>query len=87
MQANLQKNQGIAVAKKHLKAPSFHLGVHDHYICQLTGCIYIYFNLSNDHHISNICKMAAQQVNVIRRIGHNLNPQNRLTISHTFVLS
>ena len=45
------------------------------------------FNLSFDHHISNICKKAAQQLNAMRRIGHSLSLFNSLTIFHTFVLS
>ena len=45
------------------------------------------FNLSFDYHISNICKKAAQQLNVTRKIGHNLSLLNWLTIIHTFVLS
>ena len=42
------------------------------------------FNLNFDFHISKICKKAAQQLNVMRRIGHNLSLLNRLTTFHTF---
>ena len=49
------------------------------------------FNLDFDHHISDIFKKAAQQLNVMKRIGHNLSLLNRLTIIffivYTFVLS
>jgi hypothetical protein len=34
--------------------------------------------------ITNICKKAVQQLNILKRIGKNLN---RLTIFHTFILS
>ena len=38
------------------------------------------FNLSFDHHIGNICKKAAQQLNAMGRIRHDLSLLNRLTI-------
>ena len=44
-------------------------------------------SLSFDHYIGNICKKAAQQLNAMGRIRHNLSLLNRLTFFHTFVLS
>ena len=91
MQANLGKFQAIAVGKKTFgKSPvfSFHtVNITCEEVVKLLG-VDIDFNLSFDSHISNICKKKpAQQLNVMRRIGHNLSLLNRLTIFHTFVLS
>ena len=90
MQANPGKFQAIAVGKKTFeKSPVFSIesvNITCEEIVKLLG-VDIDFNLSFDHHISTICKKAAQQLNVMRRIGHNLSLLNRLTIFHTFVLS
>ena len=90
MQANPGKFQAIAVGKKAFeKSPVFSIesvNITCEEIVKLLG-VDIDFNLSFDHHISNICKKAAQQLNVMRRIGHDLSLLNRLTIFHTFVLS
>jgi hypothetical protein len=40
----------------------------------------------NDH-ISNFCRKAAQQINIMKRIGKHLNKLNRLSIFHSFILS
>ena len=90
MQANPGKFQAIAVGKKTFgKSPVFSfdtVNITCEEVVKLLG-VDIDFNLSFDSHISNICKKAAQQLNVMRRIGHNLSLLNRLTIFHTFVLS
>ena len=90
MQANPGKFQAIAVGKKTFeKSPVFRfesVNITCEEVVKLLG-VDIDFNLSFDQHISNICKKAAQQLNVMRRIGHNLSLLNRLTIFHTFVLS
>lgn len=90
MQANPEKFQAIAVGKKTFdKSPVFSfetVNITCEEVVKLLG-VDIDFKLSFDQHISNICKKAAQQLNVMRRIGHNLSLLNRLTIFHTFVLS
>ena len=90
MQANPGKFQAIAVGKKTFeKSPVFRfesVNITCEEVVKLLG-VDIDFNLSFDQHISNICKKAAQQLNVMRRIGHNLSLLNRLTIFHTLVLS
>ena len=43
--------------------------------------------LNFNQHISNLCKKAATQLNILKRIGQNLNQTNRLTVFHSFVLS
>ena len=90
MQANPGKFQAIAVGKKTFeKSPVFSfdtVNITCEEVVKLLG-VDIDFKLSFDSHFSNICKKAAQQLNVMRRIGHNLSLLNRLTIFHTFVLS
>ena len=90
MQANPNKFQAIAVGKrKHDKSPVFNFGpisVNCDEIVKLLG-IDIDFKLSFDSHISSICKKAAQQLNILRRIGNRLSKLNKLAIFHTFILS
>ena len=43
--------------------------------------------LKFDVHISNICKKAAQQLNVLKRIGSVLTRANKITIFYSFILS
>ena len=91
MQANSGKFQAIDVGKKTFeKFPVFRfqsVNITCEKVVKLLGRD-IDFNLSFDQHVSNICKKAAHQSNVMRRIGQNLSLLNRLTIFfHTFVLS
>lgn len=90
MQANPNKFQAIAVGKRtHDKSPVFNFGpisVTCDETVKLLG-IDIDFKLTFDSHISNICKKAAQQLNILRRIGNRLSKLNKLTIFHTFILS
>ena len=90
MLANTGKFQAIADGKKTFEKPPVFCFESVNFTCKevvkLLG-VDIDFNLSLDQHISNICKRAAQQLNVMRRIGHNLSLINRLTIFHTFVFS
>jgi hypothetical protein len=43
--------------------------------------------LNFDKHISEICKKASQQLNILKRIGKYLNRLGRLTIYYSFILS
>ena len=83
MQANPGKFQAISVGKKTFeKSPVFRfesVNITCEEVVKILG-VDIDFNLSFDQHISNICKKAAQQLNVMRRIVHNLSLLNRLTI-------
>ena len=86
-QANPGRFQVIAVGKRTFeKSPVFNLdsgNITCQEVVKLLGVDIDFFHLNFDHHISNICKKATQQLNVMRRIGHNLSLLNRLTISHT----
>ena len=90
MKANSDKFQAIAVGKRtHNKSPVFKLGdanIPCEEVVKLL-CVDIDFNLSFDFHIKNICKKAAQQLNILKRIGKNLSKLNRLTICYTCILS
>ena len=44
-------------------------------------------SLKFDNHIANICKNASKQLQVLKRIGKQLNKLDRLTIYHSFILS
>jgi hypothetical protein len=45
------------------------------------------FLLKFNSHISNICKKASRQLNVLKRLGKYLNKLDKLTIYHSFILS
>jgi hypothetical protein len=85
MQANLDKFQVISVGRKtHGKKVMFNLnGIN--ISCEdevkLLG-VTIDFKLNFNTHISNICKKAARQLNVLKRIGKHLNRLGKLTIYH-----
>ena len=90
MQANLDKFQAITVGKKtHDKQPVYNIG-NINISCddsvKLLG-VDIDFSLKFVLHISNLCRMAAQQINIMKRLGKHLNRLNRLTIFHSFMLS
>ena len=90
MQANPEKFQAIAVGKKTAqKSPTFNIcdfNITCDETVKLLG-VDIDFMLNFDSHIKSICKKAAQQLNILKRIGRNLCKLSRLTIFHTFILS
>ena len=43
--------------------------------------------LKFNSHISNICKKASRQLNVLKRIGKHLTKLGRLTIYFSFIMS
>ena len=45
------------------------------------------YQLNFDQHISNLCRKAGQQLNVLERLCPFLSRLNKLTIFHTFILS
>ena len=47
----------------------------------------INYQLKFDKHISEICKKASRQLNVLKRLGKHLTKLGRLTIYYSFVMS
>ena len=45
------------------------------------------FELNFNEHISNICKMASRQLNVLKRISKNLTKLGKVTIYYSFIMS
>lgn len=45
------------------------------------------FKLNFNDHISNICKKASIELNVLKRIGKNLTKLGKLTIYYSFIMS
>jgi hypothetical protein len=45
------------------------------------------FKLNFNEHISNICKKASRQLNVLKRIGKHLTKRGKLTIYYSFIMS
>ena len=90
MQANPDKFQSIAIGNKtHKQNIVFDLNgskINCDDEVKLLG-ITIDFKLDFNKHISNICKKAARQLNVLKRIGSNLGRLAKLTIYHSFILS
>ena len=90
MQANPDKFQALAVGKRtHDKQPVFSIqgiNISCEETVKLLG-IDIDFLLKFYVHISNLCRKAAQQINIMKRIGKHLNKLNRLSIFHSFILS
>ena len=90
MQANPEKIQAMAIGDD----------THKHNITlNLNGCyiscddevkllgVTIDFKLNFNTHIANICKKAAYQLNVLKRIGQHLNKLAKMTIYHSFIMS
>ena len=90
MKANSDKFQAIAIGPKTNKHNlSFDLKGNK-ITCEenvkLLG-ITVDSHLNFDKHISEICKKASQQLNILKRIGKYLNRLGRLTIYYSFILS
>jgi hypothetical protein len=90
MQASPEQLQAISDGRKtHDKNITFNLNGID-ISCEdevkLLG-VAIDFKLNFNTHISNICKTAARQLNVLRRIGKHLNRFGKLTIYYSFIMS
>ena len=90
MQANPEKFQAIALDNKtYDKNIIFNLDgipIKCDEEVKLLG-VTIDFRLNFSSHITNICKKAARQLNVLKRIGKNLNRLGKLTIYHSFIMS
>ena len=90
MKANPDKFQAIAIgAKTNKHNLSFDLKGNK-ITCEenvkLLG-ITVDSHLNLDKHISEICKKASEQLNILKRIGKYLNRLGRLTIYYSFILS
>ena len=90
MKANPEKFQAIAVGKKSAtKIPSFEIDsqtITCETFVKLLG-IDIDYELNFDLHVKSLCRKASRQLNVLKRIGHNLSKLNKITIFYSFVLS
>ena len=90
MQANPETFQAISLGKKtrdkHItfKLNGTTLACEEE--VKLLG-VTIDFSLNFNSHISNICKKAARQLNVLKRIGKHLCRLGKITIYHTFIMS
>ena len=90
MQANPEKFQAIGVGKRThdmnltIKVSDTQINCED--VVKLLG-VDIDYQLNFDHHISNLCRKAGQQLNVLKRLSPFLSRLNKLTIFHTFILS
>jgi hypothetical protein len=90
MQANPDKFQAIAIGNKtHDANVVFNLEnalINCDDEVKLLG-VTLDFKLNFHSHITNICKKAARQLNVLKRIGNYLNRLGKLTIYHSFIIS
>ena len=90
MKANPDKIQAVAVGERtHGERPAFKIGEAE------IGCdetvkhlgVDIDYRLKFDEKISNLCRKASQQINVLKRIGIFLNFESRKTKYHAFRMS
>ena len=90
MKANPEKFQAIAIGKKSNKENiTFNidgLQIKCEDDVNLLG-LTIDFNLNFNKHISNLCKKASRQLNVLKRIGKNLCKLGKLNIYYSFIMS
>jgi hypothetical protein len=90
MKANPEKFQAIAVGKK-TKGKNLTFNLEGNQIkCETEVKVLgvtIDFKLNFNEHISNICKKASRQLNVLKRIGKNLTKLGKLTIYYSFIMS
>ena len=90
MKVNPDKFQEIAIGKNtQSKNISFNLNgniIKTEDEVKLLG-VTIDYELIFNSHITNICRKASRQLNVLKRIGKYLNRLGKLTIYHSFILS
>jgi hypothetical protein len=90
MKANPDKFQAIAIGKKSKNGDiKFNLDGNE-ILCEievkLLG-VTIDCQLKFNTHISEICRKASRQLNVLKRIGKHLSKLGRLTIYHSYIMS
>ena len=90
MKANPDKFQAIAVGKR-TKDENITFKLDDNIIkCEehvKLLDVTIDFQLNFDLHISNVCKKASRQLNVLKRIGRNLCRLGKLNVYYSFIMS
>ena len=90
MKANPDKFQALAVGK-HTMDENITFNLENNVInCEehvkLLG-VTIDFKLNFNLHISNVCKKASRQLNVLKRIGRNLCRLGKLNVYYSFIMS
>ena len=90
LKSNQDKFQTIAVCKR-TKDENITFNL-DSYIIHCEDHVTLYgvtidFKLSFDFHISNMCKTASRQLNVLKRTGRNLCRLGKLNIDYSFIMS
>jgi hypothetical protein len=90
MKANPENVQAIAVGKnthdKNLKFNLEGIEIECETEVKLLG-VTIDFKLNFNEHISNICKKASMQLNVLKRIGKHHTKLGKLTMYYSFIMS
>ena len=90
MKANPEKFQALAVGEKTFSMKQvFKIGeaeIECEETVKLLG-VEIDSHLKFDVHVSNMCKKASQQINVLKRIGKYLNFESRKSVYHAFIMS
>ena len=90
MKVNPDKFQAITIGKNtQSKNISFNLNgniIKTDDEVKLLG-VTIDYELKSNYHITNICRKASRQLNVLERMGKYLNRLGKLTIYHSFILS
>ena len=90
MKANPDKFRAIAIGKK-AKSLNLTFDLEGTVLeCEkkvkLLG-VTIDFMLDCNIHITNMCRKAARQLNVLKRIGYHFNCLSRMTIYYSFIMS
>jgi hypothetical protein len=90
MKANPDKFQAIAIGKKANSLNlTFDLGgtvlecEKEAKLLDVTIDFMLYFNI----HITNMCRKAARQLNILKRTGYHLDRLSRMTIYYSFIVS
>ena len=90
MKANPEKFQAFAVGERtYGEKPTFKIGeteIECEKTVKLLG-VEIDYLLTFDTQVSNMCKKASQQINVLKRIGKYLNFESRKAVYHAFIMS
>ena len=90
MKANIGTFQAIAVGK-HTQSETICFNLGDNIVkCEdsvkLLG-VTIDFKLDFDEHISNVCKKALRQLNILKRIGGHLFKLGKLNVFYSFIIT
>jgi hypothetical protein len=88
MKANPEKFQAIAIGKQ-TKQQNLTFTIDGNKIeCESeVKLLGVTIQLNFNEHVSNICKKASRQLNVLKRIGTQLTKLGKLTIYYSFIMS